>query len=88
MAEYKTTVVFSEILPEDVTLTLEVQGGGEARFVVDGNSKSWTSGTMSVTAKEGQQVDVEVQADSGWEFDKFEGEEPPYTIPDKEPYYQ
>lgn len=84
----ETTVVFSEVLPEDVTLQLNIQGGGQARFVINGDPKSWTSNSITVGAKEGDQVDVEVQSDSGWQFDSYSGKQPPYTVTDQPPYYQ
>ena len=86
--EVETTVVFSDVLPEDVNIVVNVQGGGQARAVINGNSKTWTSSSRTYSAKEGDQVDIEVQADSGWKFDHYNGKEPPYTISDEAPYYK
>lgn len=84
----ETTVVFSNVMPEDVTLKLNIQGGGQARFVVNGDPKSWTSNSMSVGAKEGDSVDIEVQSDSGYQFERYDGKTPPYTVTDQPPYYE
>ena len=84
----ETTVVFSDIAPEDVTVKINVQGGGQARAVINNNTKQWTSNSISVGAKEGDRVEIEVQADRGWKFSRYEGKEPPYTIKDEPPYYE
>lgn len=65
---------------ESKEIKLQVQGGGQARFVIDGNPHEWTEGTYTTEVTTGTQVDVDTEADRGYSFSRYEGTKPPYTV--------
>jgi len=94
MADYQTKVVFKQIGPEDKSLEFGVeQGAGEITVLVNGEFRgSVETGdagaapmTETITVKEGDQIDFQVDGNQGYEFDYFTGDEPPYTIEDTPP---
>jgi len=92
MADYQTKVVFQQIGPEDKTVEFGIeQGAGDIYILVNGQQQGHIGedegahDTMTVTVKEGDTIDFNVDGATGWEFDYFTGDEPPYTIEDTPP---
>ena len=94
MADYQTKVVFKQIGPEDKTVAFGIESGaGDIYLKVNGEQAAHigeeadgTHSTMTHTVKEGDTIDFEVSGATGWKFDHFTGDEPPYTIEDTPPY--
>ena len=65
---------------ETTSIKLNVQGGGQARFVVDGTPHDWTEDSYITEVPTGAQVDIDTKANRGYSFSRFEGTQPPYMV--------
>lgn len=66
--------------PDSIKLKLNVNGNGQARYVIDGSPGTWTSTTSERTVSPGTSVDVETRPDEGYTFTEYQGRVPPFTV--------